>query len=248
MLVGLFSVLVSNAAAQSCPANLNSEAQIVFHSNRMFSPEALQAALVDTNLTFFREVLGFNDTEIEHVTQNALQFFNERFGLDFSQSEPNELGIRSFENAIFQPSRQPSGIFATFNRWLLTGNTRSRRFIVSIGGYYVNFIGEQTLRGTYGGEEGIQVTSGRVVSYDYLSISIPRRDPFVIQRRTTIPTESLQFEGIYVLFFEVSHPTLGRGGFQGFFQTERGTENGTTILRRSVSAVATFPPNVLSFD
>ena len=244
-LVGLFSV---HAAAQSCPGNLNSEAHIVFHSDTMFSPETLQAVLVDTNLTFFREVLGFDDAEIEQVTQNAFQFFNERFGLDFSQSEPNELGIRSFQNATIQPSRQPSGTFATFNRWLLTGNTRSRCFIVSIGGYYVNFIGEQTLRGTYGGEEGIQVTSGRVVSYDYLSISISHCDPFVIQRRTTIPNESLQFEGVYVLFFEVSHPTLGRGGFQGFFQTERGTENGTIILRRSVSAVATFPPNVLSFD
>ena len=244
-LVGLFSV---HAAAQSCPGNLNSEAHIVFHSDTMFSPETLQAVLVDTNLTFFREVLGFDDAEIEQVTQNAFQFFNERFGLDFSQSEPNELGIRSFQNATIQPSRQPSGTFATFNRWLLTGNTRSRCFIVSIGGYYVNFIGEQTLRGTYGGEEGIQVTSGRVVSYDYLSISISHRDPFVIQRRTTIPNESLQFEGVYVLFFEVSQPTLGRGGFQGFFQTERGTENGTIILRRSVSAVATFPPNVLSFD
>ena len=248
MLVGVFSVLVNNAAAQSCPGNLNSEAQIIFHSDRMFSPEALQAARVDTNLTFFRQVLGFDDAEIEQVTQNALQFFNERFGLDFSQSEPNELGIRSFQNAIFQPSRQPSGTFATFNRWLLTGSTRSRCLIVSIGGYYVNFIGEQTLRGTYGGEEGVQVTSGRIVSYDYLSFSLSRREPFVIQRRTTIPNESLQFEGVYVLFFEVSHPTLGRGSLQGFFQTEHGTENGTTILRRSVSAVATFPPVVLSFD
>ena len=35
---------------------------------------------------------------------------------------------------------------------------------------------------------------------------------------------------------------------QGFFQTEVGTRNGTTILCRAVSAVATFPPNVLSFN
>ena len=246
MLVGLFSVLVTNAAAQSCPATLNSEAQIVIFSDRVFSSEVLQAALVDTNLTFFREVLGFDDAEIEQETQNAFQFFNERFGLDFSQSEPNELGIRFFENATLQPSRQPRGIFVTFNRWLLTGNTRSRCFIATIGGYYANFIGEQTLRGTYG-EEGIQVTSGRVLSYDYLSISIPRRDPVVIQRWTPIPNEGAQI-GLYVLFFELSHPTLGQGALQGFFQTERGTENGTSILRRTASALATFPPNVLSFN
>ena len=246
-LVGLFSVLVANAAAQSCPANLNSEAQMVLYGDILFSPEALQAILVDTNLTFFREVLGLDDAEIEQETQNAFQFFNERFGLDFSQSEPNELGIRSFQNATIQPNRQPSGIFITFNRWLLTGNTRSRCFSATIGGYLVNFIGEQTLRGTYGGEEGIQVTSSRVLQYDYLSISIPRRDPVVIQRKTPIPNEAAQI-GLFVLFYELSHPTLGQGALQGFFQTELATRNGTIILRRTGSAVATFPPNVLSFN
>ena len=247
MLVRLFSVLVTNAAAQSCPANVNPEAHIVIFADRMFSSDELQAALVDTNLTFFRGVLGFDDAEIEHEIQNTFQFFNERFGLDFSQSEPNELGIRFFENATLQPSTQPGGIFVTLNHWLLAGNTRSRCFIATIGGYYANFIGEQTLRGTYGGEEGIQVTSGRVLSYDYLSISIPRQNPVVIERRTPIPNEGAQI-GLYVLFFELSHPTLGQGSLQGFFQTERGTENGTSILHRTASSLATFPPNVLSFN
>ena len=247
MLVGVLTVLVTNVAAQSCPATLNPEAQFVVYGDRMFTPEILQAVFVDTNLTFFREVLGFDDAEIEQETQNAFQFFNERFGLDFSQSEPNELGIRFFENATFQPNRQPSGIFVTFNRWLLTGNTRSRCFIATIGGYFVTFIGEQTLRGTYGGEEGIQVTSNRVLSYEYISISISRRDPIVIQRRTPIPNEGAQI-GLFVLIHELSHPTLGQGALQGFFQTELVTENGTSILRRAGNALATFPPNVLSFN
>ena len=64
MIVGLFSVLVTNAAAQSCPANLNSEAQFATYGDRMFTPEALQAVFVDTNLTFFRKVLEFDDAEI----------------------------------------------------------------------------------------------------------------------------------------------------------------------------------------
>ena len=213
----------------------------------MFSPAALQAILVDSNLTFFREVLGFDDAEIEQETQNAFQFFNERFGLDFSQSEPNELGIRFFENATIQPNRQPRGIFITFNRWLLTGNTRSKCFIATIGGYLVNFIGEQTLRGTYGGEEGIQVSTDRVLGYDYLSISIPRCDPVVIQRKTPIPNEGAQI-GLFVLFFELSHPTLGQGALQRFVQTERDTKNAASILHRTASVLATFPPHVLSFN
>ena len=105
----------------------------------------------------------------------------------------------------------------------------------------------QTLRGTYGGEEGIQVTSNRVLSYDYLSISISHRDPVVIQRRTPIPNEGAQI-GLFVLFYELSNPSLGQGAQQGFFQTERGIENGTNILRRSGSSVLTFPPNVLTFN
>ena len=52
--------------------------------------------LVDTNLTFFREVLEFDEAEIQQETQNAFQFINEKFGLDFSKTEPNELGIRFF--------------------------------------------------------------------------------------------------------------------------------------------------------
>ena len=127
MLVGLFSILIANAAAQSCPANLNSEAQIVLTGEGTIPLSALGAPRVDTNLTYFREVLGYNEDEIQQDTQNAFQFFNERFGLDFSLSQPNEQGLRFFQNATFQPTRQPSGIVATFNRWLLTGNTRSSR-------------------------------------------------------------------------------------------------------------------------
>ena len=246
LLVGLLSILVTNTAAQSCPASLNSEAQIVLISNGTGPLSGLGAPRVDTNLTYFREVLGYSDDEIQQDTQNAFQFFNERFGLDFSLSQPNEQGLRFFQNATFQPTRQPSGIVAIFNRWLLTGNTRSRCFNAALGGYFVSFNGEQTLRGTYGGEEGIQVTNNRALQYGYISISIPRRDPVVIQRQSPIPNEAAQL-GIFVLFYELSHPTLGQGAQQGFFQTELVTANGT-VLRYSGGAVLTFPPNVLRFN
>ena len=244
VLSGLFGVLVTNAAAQSC---LNSEAQIVLYADRVLSAEVLQPISVDTNFTFFREVLGFDDAEIQQETQNAFQFFNERFGLNFSLLEPNELGVHFFQNATFQSFRAAGGPTATFNRWLLTGNTRSKCFTTAIGGYRVDFTGEQTLRGTYGGEEGIQVTNNRVLLYDYISISVPHRDPVMIHRWTPIPNEAQQF-GLYVLFYELSHPTLGQGAQQGFVQTELGTENGTSVNRRSGSSVLTFPPNVLSFN
>ena len=103
--IGLFKILVTNVAAQSCSANLNPEAQIVLVTDRTIPLDVLGVSAVDTNLTFFREVLGYDDEEIQQETQNALLFFNERFGLDFSLSPPNELGLRFFQNAIFQPIR-----------------------------------------------------------------------------------------------------------------------------------------------
>ena len=104
LLVGLVSVLVTNAAAQSCPANLNSNAQIVFVADSTIPLDAiLPGAFDDANLTFYRDVLGFDDARIQHETQNAFQFFNERFGLDFSLSEPDELGHHFFQNSTLQP-------------------------------------------------------------------------------------------------------------------------------------------------
>ena len=69
----------------------------------------------------------------------------------------------------------------------------------------------------------------------------------MIQRWTPIPNEAVQI-GLFVLFYELSHPTLGQGAIRGFFQTDIGTENGTSVLRRAGNALATFPPNVLSFN
>jgi len=68
--------------------------------------QLLVPALIATNLTFFRKVLGYSDDGIQQEVQNALQFFSERFGLEFSLTQPNELGQRFFQNATLQPIRQ----------------------------------------------------------------------------------------------------------------------------------------------
>ena len=60
------------------------------------------------------------------------------------------------------------------------------------------------------GGEGIQVTSNRVLSYEYIVISVPHRNPVMIQQWTPIPNEAVQI-GLFVLFYELSHPTLGQG-------------------------------------
>ena len=253
MFAVLFSVLViTSAAAQSCPANqIASDAQIFLYYSDVVPTSAFRVPTgdFDTNLTFFSEVLGYSDDEIQQEIENALQFFSERFGLEFSLTQPNELGMRFFQNATLQPVRRTTGINAILNRWILTGNTRSKCFITRIGGFLVTFSGEQILKGTYGGEEGIDVPNDRTLSYEYVSISVPPPcEPIVIRRQSPMPLESMRI-GIFVLFYELSHRTLGQGAQQGFVQVERVTAtNGTSFLRASASAVYTFPPNVLTFN
>ena len=262
MFAGLFPILViTTAAAQSCPANqIASDAQIIVYGDDVVPESAVpplpgvarDPAQFDTNLTFFRDILGYSDDEIQQEVQNALQFFSERFGLDFSLTQPNELGLRFFQNATLQPIRPVTQISATLNRWILTGNIRSKCFPTTVGGFRVTFSGEQLLKGTYGGAEGIDVPNDRSVRYVYQSISIsPPCEPIVIQKQSPIPVED---EGsgsnqLFVTFNELSHRTLGQGSEQGIVQFERFTAaNGSTFFRRSGSSVLTFPPNSLPFN
>jgi len=262
MFAGLFSILViTTATAQSCPANqIASDVQFIIHGDNVVPASEVRQlpslvrdpAHFDANLTFFSEVLGYSDDEIQQEVQNALQFFSERFGLDFSLTEPNELGLRFFQNATLQPIRPITQISATLNRWILTGNTKTKCFPATVGGFHVTFSGEQTLRGTYGGAEGIGVPNDRSVRYLYYSISVsPPCVPIVIQKQSPIPLEDerIGVNQLYVIFYEVSHRTLGRGAEHGIVQSRRFTAaNGTSFFRQSGSAVLTFPPNVLTFN
>ena len=247
----LFStVVLTTAAAQSCPANqIASDVQIVQHGDGLIPASAarLPGGDPDPSLRFFSKVLGYSDDQIQQEVQNALQFFSERFGLDFSLTQPNEEGLRFFQNATLRPIRRFNIVFTTLNRWILTGNTRTKCFSNPIGGFIVTFTGEQILKGTYGGEDGIDVLNDRNLAYEYMTISVPPCEPIVIQRRTPIPIEAARI-GIYVTFYELSHPTLGQGAQQGVVQLGLVTAaNGTAFVQLSGSSVFTFPPNVLSF-
>ena len=252
MLVGLFSfIVITSAAAQSCPTNqIASDAQIILHEETVI-PASL-GRVFDPNLTYFREVLGYSDDEIQQEVQNALQFFSERFGLEFSLTQPNELGQRFFQNATLLPIVRQVNFNAVLSRWILSGNTKSKCFRTGIGGFYVTFSGEQILKGTYGGEEGIDVPTSRIVAYLFVAISVPPPcESIVIRLQSPMPIESRPSSqtGISVIFYELSHPTLGQGAVQGLIQSERfAAANGTSFIRLSTDSVLTFPPNVLAFN
>ena len=90
----------------------------------------------DSNLKY---VLKFRDDAIRHVLEDALNFFNNTYGLDFSASSPNETYQRSIEDAVMSPFIVLDHIeFVTMNNWIRTGNTCSICYRIQDGGIGVS--------------------------------------------------------------------------------------------------------------
>ena len=167
----------------------------------------------DPNFTFFRNVLKFSEQEIQTASQSAIDYFNTTYGLDFSQSEPNQQGHRIFQNASFGAGQAPFTATTKANRWLVTGSTRSRCFDVRLGWFGVSFLGQQVLHGTYGGTEG-RIVNGPVqdaITWVYVWINSCPQSPVVILLRTTAPSVGRTPDGLSIEAYAASHRILGNG-------------------------------------
>ena len=116
-------LIVATYGQEECPRG----AEFVVSFDVVTSTDFFQR-VPDPNLTFFRDVLQFTEQEIETATQSAIEYFNATFGLDFSDSVPNEQGQRIYQNATFSAAQVPFTYTAKANRWLVNGNTKSRCF------------------------------------------------------------------------------------------------------------------------
>ena len=115
--------------------------------------------------------MKFAEQEIQTATQSAIEYFNTTFGLDFSESEPNQQGQRIFQNASFYPGKAPITATTKANHWLVNGNTKSKCVDVRLGWFVVSFLGEQVLHGTYGGTEGKIVLPPTEMNWVYMWIN-----------------------------------------------------------------------------
>ena len=81
--------------------------------------------------------MQFRDEAIQHTVDDAIQFFNDTYGLDFSASAPNTRNERFFENAKMSPfiSLPDANYIVTEKNWIRNGNTRSTCYVVHDGGF-----------------------------------------------------------------------------------------------------------------
>ena len=147
VVIALISGIPIAYGQEDCPQG----AEFIISFDSVVSVAEFRQNIPDPNLTFFRNVLKFSEQEIQTATQSAIEYFNTTFGLDFSESEPNQQSQQIYQNASFSVQYTAT---TKANRWLMSGSTKSKCFDVHFGWFGVSFLNEQVLHGTYGGSEG----------------------------------------------------------------------------------------------
>ena len=236
VLLGL--LVVNSVNSQTCSTPFDA---VFAGVNDITLPDSV-LVLSDPQMSFYRNLVGFTDQQIEQVTQSALEHFDTRFGLDFSNIQPDSNNVRFFENANFGPGRFPVNETVISNRWLVTGNRQSRCYTMNIGYFSVNFNGTQTLFGTYGGQQGISVTLGDLLVYGHVIISGPcPQEPLLFQIQSDIPARRTPVELWLVQELRAYHRQLGQGRMQFVFKSSAVPGAAVPTTLQSDTAVISFP-------
>ena len=196
----------------------------------------------DPQKTYFKEILGFTDEDIEHAFEDAFKFFNDTYGLDFSLSQPNEQNEYFTENAKLSLYRLDTDLHyrLALNNWIQTGNTRSTCRDAYDGGFHVTFSADQLLHGSYGGADGIPIGVGENVNYGFSKINVCDQSPMIIQFQTATPFRHEPVDGTTFLNFDLYDRVLGRGKALGAYTVKPDTKE-PGKYRIIARVVYTFP-------
>ena len=236
----IFAVSSLAVCSQTCP----SEHFSVIFTATIEASSTSTGPVDDPELSFFKTYLKFSDSDIQHTIDDAIQFFNNTFGLDFSNSPPNEKNERFFQNAKMSPFTLSPDIVSNYvvtdNRWIRTGNTYSSCYHKRDGGFGVTFSSEQTLYGSYGGAEGKPAGTTTMVGYGFYIINICEQSPLIIQFQNSYPIRPEPIDGISVFTSDLYNRVLGYGKVHGIFQAFP-DPNEPGNIRTVLRAVYTFP-------
>ena len=199
--------------SQACPSEPFTAVFTASLDKTLDFPDTLKD---DPELTFFKTIMQFRDAAIQHTVDDAIRFFDDTFGLNFSASTPNQQNERFFENAKMSPFIGVSNDYiVTVNNWFRSGNTRSACYLIRDGGFQVTFSAEQTLRGSYGGTTGKPAGVSSSVGYGFVSIEVCKQSPIIIQVQTATPIRVEPVDGIGIVNLDVYNRVLGHGKAQG---------------------------------
>ena len=229
--------------SQTCPSDHFSAAFIATTDEIIDDPFL---RVVDTELNFFKKIMKLSEEEIQHVTDDGIRFFNDEYGLDFSNSIPNEKYQRVFQNVTMEPYILPPDVLnavVTDNRWIHSGITHSTCYSLRIGGFYVTFSGEQILYGSYGGAEGrpTEIIDSLRVIYGFYHIDACKQSTIIIKFQTVAPIARAIVDGTVFAVADVKlyNRVLGHG--QAVSVTWIAPIPDSQRFRLTMRITATFP-------
>ena len=231
-----FSVVVLsflNVAAQSQMCEEPFKATITLITNVTLP---ISASSFDPDLVHFRKTLRFTEEEIDREREAAMRFYNDMYGLDFTNIEPDDQGRRILGNATFETNRSVFNFTYVFNNWLVSGRSRTKCFAAEGGGFRVRFSAPMMLRGEYGGEEGKLASETLLYGYDYV-FDACKQQGLVFHLESLAPSRSVPVDGYFVTIFRVTNRMLGEGTVWG---VGRSTTLDATTRRFEMRQVFTF--------
>ena len=220
-----------------CPKNWFN-IQFVSVAEKVVPPSAIELM---PDLSFFKNVMKYSPRKIEKVTNDALMFFKNKYGIDFTQVEPDELGKRETETAIFNPFQLSPEVEYNimFNTYIFNGRRYSKCYENRDGGFAVSFKTDQKLFGTYGGSQGKPITTNDLIVYGFYNIPVRfSRKPLIIRYTSGSPARLETNDGFQIINCDLYSPLLGHGTAQGVF---RSTPEANGQLRVSIRNLFTFP-------
>ena len=226
--------------SQSCPQK-HFSAVFVASIDQTVDPTQLHHD--DPELIFLKRIMRFQEEEIHYIFEDAIQFFNYSFGLDFSASQPDEQNVRVIENARMSPIIAGKDInhIATANNWIRNGNTHSTCYKVYDGGILVTFSADQTLYGKYGGDNGKPAGVNVVLVYGFYNIDACKQSPVIIHYRCGAPIRAEPVDGTFIANCYAYNRILGHGSVQGIGVFEPDIEE-PEKYRVTIRNTITFEP------
>jgi len=203
---------------------------------------------VDPKQAYLRDVMHFNDAQIQNFRAKAEAFYCAQFGLDFTQVTADSQNVKNISGATLVPFRiNPQVRFAA--QVLTQEPGFPADGIIRDGGFFIVITGPGvTYHGVYGGAEGKPAAPGELIVLGFYNIAPLGKngevdengDPLIIDYHAMSPLQRTADNDI-VLHCQVQHPEWGIGVGRGIQLVSPVDSTQLRVMQRSI---VTFPAGV----
>jgi len=206
---------------------------------------------LDSNQTYLREVMHFNDSQVHDFSVSAEAFFRDTYGLDFTGVSPDANNIKSISGAVLLPFRfsKEARYFALFHD--NTGHLPENNLVRDGGTLVLITAPGVVYRGMFGGASGSPASPGELMPFGFYNlIGIPSdsgqseepSDPIIIPYHALSPVR-ITADGDAVIHCGLQHEPWGAGVGRGILSIHPSDSIHMHVIQRNV---LTFPASLVA--